>query len=239
MVFLGAMALSMVRQEIQPVLWLDLRGNVTVDGRAVTPRFTPGANRVKTQDGVAYNFNGQHGGILFGDLAPLRLTGSITVSTWINARSYVNDGPGAEILFRGDDRSGYDPYWFVIQDDGTINFCVADGENHGMGVKAELPLNRWVQVTASFNDRTGELNMWLNGERVAYARTSHRPARDLISQYTPGVAIGNVQNDHGPHNQPFNGMIADLRVYPAALTPDDLGPIIERNNIVPPLLARR
>ncbi|WP_227625111.1 LamG domain-containing protein [Fimbriimonas ginsengisoli] len=211
------------RQEIVPALWLDLKGNITVAGRPVTPRITPGANRFRGQDGVTYNFSGQHGGVLFDDLPALKLTGSMTVSTWIYPRSYVNDGPGAQILFRGDDRCGYDTYWMVVEGDGTINFAVGNERDQQMKVKAELPLNRWTHITATFDVKTGELAMWFGDERVAYAHTSRRPFANLDPKQAPGVGIGNVQNNLGPHNQPFNGMLADLRLYPAVLTPEEAG----------------
>jgi len=222
-------------QAIQPVLWMNLKGEILVGGRPAKPRFTPGASLARTVDGVAYNFTGARGGILFGDLPALKLSESITVSAWLNPRSYVNDGPGAEILFRGDDRCGVDPYWFVIQGDGTINFCVADDQDRGMHVKGELPLNRWTHVTANFNAVTGEMRMWLNGDLVAYSRTSHREFVELDKGWSPGVGVGNVQNDQGPHNQPYNGMLADLRLYGQALTPDQVGWLgrVRSNEITP------
>lgn len=216
-------AMMMKRQEISPVLWLNLKGETLVAGRAVQPRLTPGVNRSRTNEGVAYNFTGVRGGILLGDLPALRLGGSITVSAWLNPRSYVNDGPGAELLFRGDDRSGLDPYWMVITSDGTINFSIANENGQGMGVKAELPLNRWTHVTANFDAKTGEMRMWLNGEVVAFAKTSYRPAVNLDLNAAPGVGIGNVQNDAGPHNQPFNGFLADVRLYNVAVGPEEAG----------------
>ncbi len=214
---------TLLRQEPTPVLWFDLKGNVLVNGHSANAQFNPGVGKVNTPDGLAYNFAGHKSGILLGDNAALRLTGSITVSAWIYPRSYVNDGPGAQILFRGDDRCGHDPYTLVIQGDGTINFGIQNDDDQGMAVKGELPLNRWTHVLASFNDQTGELALWLNGREEAYAHTVKRPFANLQPAFTPGVGVGNVQNDKGPHNQPFNGMLADLRLYSQVITPNELG----------------
>ncbi|HWD39402.1 MAG TPA: LamG domain-containing protein [Fimbriimonas sp.] len=213
---------TLLRQEPTPVLWFDLKGNVLVNGHSANAQFNPGVGKVNTPDGLAYNFAGHKSGILLGDNAALRLTGSIAVSAWIYPRSYVNDGPGAQILFRGDDRCGHDPYTLVIQGDGTINFGIQNDDDQGMAVKGELPLNRWTHVLGSFNDQTGELALWLNG-REAYAHTVKRPFANLQPAFTPGVGVGNVQNDKGPHNQPFNGMLADLRLYSQVITPNELG----------------
>lgn len=206
-----------------PVLWLDLKGNILIAGHPASARFTPGATAFRTRNGITYGFTGVHGGVLLGDQPALKMGGSITVSTWINPESYVNDGPGAQILFRGDDRCGLDPYTLVIQGDGTINFGISNENGAGMAVKAELPLHQWNHITANYNASNGELRMWMNGDLVAFSKTSARPFLNLDRSYTPGVGIGNVQNDTGPHNQPFKGQLADLRVYAAALTPDEAG----------------
>lgn len=239
---LAVLAASGTLQFADPVLWLNLKGEVLVDGQSVKPRMTPGASRFRGQNGMTYSFTGERGGILFPDLPNFRLTGSISVATWIYAKSYVNDGPGAQILFRGDDRGGLDPYDLVIQGDGTIVFGISDQNYQGMCVKAELPLNEWTHVTASFNARSGELLMYLNGEPVAKAKTSKRPMWDLDTNIAPGLGIGNVQNDQGPHNQPFNGMLADIRLYRDVVTPDAAGfdPIYLRGKVAnPPLLAMK
>lgn len=210
------------KQAPAPSLWLQPNGQVTIEGRQFSPRFAPGTRVIKTQWGATYDFSGPKSGLHFGDLRPLKISDSITVSLWINPRSYVNDGPGAQILFRGDDRSGVDPYSLVIHGDGTINFSIQNEFQKGVHVSSELPLQRWSQVTANWDSETGFLKMWLNGELVAMTKTSIRPFSDLDRAFAPGVTVGNVQNDLGPHNQPFNGMLADLRLYRGAWTPDEL-----------------
>lgn len=221
--FLAILVATSRVQLAEPALWLNLRGDILVDGRAVKPRFTPGAARIQGPNGTSYSFSGQRGGILFPDLENFHLGQSITVSTWINAKSYVNDGPGAQILFRGDDRSGLDPFTLVVQSDGTINFGISDENFGGTSVKAELPLNRWIHVTATFSAKTGWMAMYLDGEKVATSRTSKRQFTQLDPNWTPGLSIGNVQNDRGPHNQPFNGVLADVRLYREVLDPVDAG----------------
>ncbi|HVT12640.1 MAG TPA: LamG domain-containing protein [Fimbriimonadaceae bacterium] len=227
--FLAFLAAAAVHSQAPlPVLWLAPTGEVLVQGKAVQPRITEGAWRVRLSGGYAYNFNGVHGGVLLPDYSGLRLTGSMTMSLWLNLRSYVNSGPGAQILFRGDDRCGLDPYDLVIHSDGTIWFAVQDEQDHGYGVAGEIPLNRWTHVVATFDASTGQLKLWLNDELVAFGKTTRRPFQVLDNSYAPGIGIGNVQNDHGPHNQPLNGMIADLRLYDRVVEPgvtEELAPL--------------
>lgn len=206
----------------EPTLWLRPDGNVTIEGRAFTPKVTLGARGYMTPQGFVYDFDGTHGGVYFGDQNELKLTGSMTVALWIHPRSYVNDGPGAQLLFRGDDRCGLDPYDLVIHSDGTIHFAVQNDNDQGASVWAELPLNRWTQVVANWDQDTGFMKMWLDGELVGMVRTSLKPFANLDNGWTPGVGVGNVQNGQGPHNQPFNGMLSDMRLYRGAWTPDDL-----------------
>jgi hypothetical protein len=206
----------------EPSLWMHPSGKIFVEGRAFEPRFVSGVRRIATHLGTTYDFAGKRSGVQFGDLPQLRITESITVSLWINPRSYVNEGPGAQILFRGDDRIGVDPYFLAIHGDGTLNFAVQQEDQKIRHVAADLAKNRWSQIVAHWEAETGYLKMWLDGELVGLAKTTVRPFSSLDGRYAPGFSIGNVQNENGPHNQPFNGMIADLRIYRGAWSPDDL-----------------
>jgi len=192
---------------------------VLSQGREVSARLTPGAKTVRTPFGLGLDLNGTHGGLLISDLPQLALSRSLTVSTWIYLRSYVNDGPGAQVLFRGDDRSSLDPYALSVLADGTINFGIGSEDGYGVSVGTDIPLQQWVQITASFDAGRGELRMWKNGQLMSIRLTTRRSFSLLDPGATPGLGIGNVQNDHGPHNQPLNGMLADLRLYDSVVEP--------------------
>ncbi|HTQ10757.1 MAG TPA: LamG-like jellyroll fold domain-containing protein [Fimbriimonadaceae bacterium] len=206
-----------------PVLWLTPAGEVQVDGRPVPVRETPGADRVPIAGGFAYDFTGQRGGILLADLPPLRLTGSMTLSVWLYLRSYTPNGEVAQVLFRGDDRAGLDPYELAVVPDGRITFLVENDDNVGCGVTGEIPLRRWIYIVASLDAKSGEMDFWLDGRRVSMVTTTCRPFGDLVPAYSPGVGIGNVQNDRGPHNEPLDGLVADLRLYRGVFTPRAIG----------------
>ncbi|MBN9502456.1 MAG: hypothetical protein BGO01_13655 [Armatimonadetes bacterium 55-13] len=211
------------RPAVEPVLWLRPDGEITIQGRRYSPKFSPGTRVYRSQFGATYDFDGRRSGLLFGDVPALRLTQSMTVSVWLYLRSYVNDGPGAQILFRGDDRNGHDPYTLVIHSNGTVNFGVQTDEDKGMSVSAEIPLNSWTHVLGSIDAKTGQLKLYMNNELIGTTITSFRPFAQLVGNDAPGVGIGNVQNDQGPHNQPMNGQLADLRLYDGVFTPDELG----------------
>jgi hypothetical protein len=227
-------AATHVHQDTNPVLWLNLKGDILINGADVAPQVNPGVYKLNTPEGVAYNFAGAKSGMLFGDNSALKLSGDMTVSAWIYPKTYAPNGWQSQILFRGDDRNDFDPYALAVTSEGTVYFKIEDSNSVGMAVNGEVPLNRWTHVTASLNTTTGDMRMWINGEEVAHGKTHKRPFVDLIPQYTPGVGVGNVQNDRGPQNQPFNGMIADLRLYSRALTPEEAGYVPDRSTASQP-----
>lgn len=231
MSIIAALIIASQAQAPEPVLWLQPNGQITIQGKAIKPTFSPGTRAIKTSRGVVYDFDGKRSGILIPDERALAITESFTVSTWLNLRNHWNDGPGAQILFRGDDRSGLDPYTLVVHPDGTVNFSVQDGQGRGFHVTAEMPLQKWTHVMASWDMETGRLTMWLDGENVAFATTSIHPFVTLDKGWSPGIGIGNVQNEKGPHNQPINGQLGDLRIYRGVWTPDQL--MIRKPDIPP------
>jgi hypothetical protein len=209
-------------QAKRPILWMyPATGEIYVKGEVSNARATPGARQVKLSNGFAFDFDGTHGGVLLEDLPALRLTGSFTVSSWLFLRAYCDTNPTAQsqVLFRGDDRCGADPYTLTVRHYGAVEVGVDNAVTAG----GEVPLNRWVHVLGSYEAKTGELKMWIDGDLVGMAKTSRTTAHDLEPSWTPGIGIGNVQNEKGPHNQPFNGIIADLRLYDRVYSPLELG----------------
>jgi len=229
---IAALVIAAQAQAPEPILWLQPTGQITINGKPAAHILSPGTRALKTSQGVVYDFDGKRSGVLIPDLRPLAITESFTVSTWINLRSYVNDGPGAQILFRGDDRIGRDPYSLVIHSNGTVNFGIQNAEGTGFHVSAEVPLQRWTHVLASWDMTMGKLMMWLDGKNVAFATTKIHPFAVLDQATAPGIGIGNVQNEKGPHNQPINGQLSDLRLLRGVWTPEDLG--ILGKSAIPP-----
>lgn len=209
--------------QFEPLLWLRPDGRVTVDGRAIEPTLSPGTRRIRMQEGTAFDFDGKRSGVLLPDLPVFHLRDEITVSCWIYLRSYWNDGPGTQIFFRGDDRCGLDPYTLVVHSNGTAHFGVQDADQNCGSVSAEVPLFRWFHLMGTFSREKGRVDFYKDGIHVAFTTTSKAPFLDLDPAWTPGIGIGNVQNERGPHNQPLNGSIFDLRLYRNVLTPDQVG----------------
>jgi hypothetical protein len=222
--FLAGLALSSMPLAPlpEPLLILGTDGSISAPGA----RLLPGTRVVSCPFGTAFDFDGDHAGIELPDEPRLRLSGSFSISVRLNLRSYVtsqNSAPGAQVLFRGDDRSGSDPYHLTVLEGGTISLSVEDGRGAGADVRAPIQLLRWTQVLATFDAARGELKLYLDGRLLSFTTTAIRPFSDLDLAARPGIGIGNVQRaSSGQHNQPVNGQICDLRLYDCVLTPAEL-----------------
>src|SRR5438128_3317813 len=118
------------------VAWWRAEGNAndSIDGGNGTPyggvTFAPG--RV----GTAFSFDGVNGAINVPDVPGLALTNSLTIEGWI----FVTNAPSGVgmILFRGDTRSGLDPYSLDVRPQagtsGILVFAATDQSNNGIDI---------------------------------------------------------------------------------------------------------
>jgi len=217
-----AMVIPRSRSMPVPVFEIAMDGAVRLQRDRLDARYCPGTAATYVPGGSGFRFDGRRSAILLGDPKSLRLTKSLTIATWVRLEDHVAQGPGAQIFFRGDDRDGIDPYHLSVLPDRRVYFVVENRTGGIEWVAAPIPLGRWTHILASLDDKTGEMLLWLNGKKVDSRNTTVRPYKDLDKASSPGVGIGNVQNDRGPHNQPLRGDIARLEVYDRAVTPTEL-----------------
>ena len=208
---------------LAPVIWINPRGEIIVDGEVATPTIDPGVSKVKTPYGIGYDFNGSRSGIVFPDRQSFKITGDMSISAWIYVRNYAPNGHESEVLFRGDDRDGWDPYNLLILNDGRLVFHVDDDKDHADNASTTVPLNQWTHVLVTLNTNLGEMSLYVDGTKMTASATKKHAFGDLDPKSVPGVGIGNVQDDHGFHNQPLNGILADLRLYPRLVSPTEAG----------------
>lgn len=222
-----------------PVLHLDLAGPMRLAGRPAPIVFGAGTSAVRVSsiaetksrqsfgggfgpNGTGYRFDGTMSGILLGDPRELRLTRSLTIATWV--RTDRAPAQGVQLVFRGDDRDGLDPYHLALHPDGKVFFGVESGKGETANVSSPLPLGRWTHVAASLDASTGRLAIFVDGFLRDEKKTRVRPFANLLPGEAAGVSIGNVQNPAGGrHNQPFRGDLADVRIYDRAVTPQEMG----------------
>lgn len=184
---------------------------------------------VTTPVGYGLDFDGESGGVSIQDVPAHRLAERFSISAWVFLRRHVTIGPGAQILFRGDDRNGLDPYHLTISPDGAVVLGIEDGKGGGDWVSAPVPLRRWFHVLGSLDAHAGQLLLYIDGVLMGKKSTSIRPMKRLDVTSAPGIGIGNVQSpDRGVHRQPLDGILADVRLYAHTLKPIDVDYVRER-----------
>jgi hypothetical protein len=184
-----------------------------------------GAAYAAGQIGQAFSFDGVNDRINVADSPSFKLTQSLSIEGWIKVNAFPSGSPNdhGEILFRGDDRGGLDPYSLSVEPNGTLQFLITPANNQGVSASAPIPLGQFIHVAATLEDATGVMRLYENGVIVSQLTTTVRPFADLDPASNPGVGIGN----HGgypntPHNFPFSGRIDELKLYNEALSPDQI-----------------
>ncbi|MBI1334273.1 MAG: hypothetical protein GC165_15495 [Armatimonadetes bacterium] len=217
-----ALALCMAQEGPTPVFAIKLNGTVV----SPSPEsWRPETHWIKVPGGLGVEFWGQSSGWMIVDHPALALEKQFTISAWLKPYAYVLSGPQAQIMFRGDDRPGLDPYSMAIHDDGTIFLRFDSDDNVTTECKSttKLPVNQWSHVVGTFDSYAHAMKIWVNGKLENTTQTDRHPIGRLEAIDSAGLGVGNVQWDKGPHNQPYHGVIADLRLYNVALDPEKVG----------------
>jgi len=215
--------LTVVRLCVPPpaglIAWWKGEGNANdsagrADGvlyRGVT--FAPG------EVGQCFSFDGINSAVNVPDVPALALTNSLTIECWL----FVTNGPTVPgmVLFRGDTRSGLDPYYLSVEPNGgagSLNFIVVAPSNTGTSVSTVMPLGAWTHVAATLDNATGLMRLYTNAVLAAQKITTLRPLGPLNPGSRPGVGIGNHSSQPAPFNYPFRGRIDEVSLYDRALT---------------------
>lgn len=172
--------------------------------------------------------------IFVPDYPVLALTHSLTVEALINLSStpYGKE----DVVFRGDDRGGFDPYNLYVDNSGqTLGFLVTDAANNSAVLTTPVPTNQWIDVAGTLDDATGSLRLYVNGTLAAIAITPIRPFATLQGDLSPGLGIGGLQSGNPSLNlENFNGLIDEVRIADTALPPGQL--LVPEPSLVLPLV---
>jgi hypothetical protein len=180
--------------------------------------------RTDAVNSCSLSFNGYNQRIFIPDNPLFDLGRSLTLEAYVNVQGLPTNGSPEFIVIRGDDRAWMDPYWLAVLPDGHLCFQIDDGatSNGATAVKVEspniTPLNTWLHVAGTLDDRTGEMCLYVDGSLAASAVTSRRPLAALQPGANPGVAIGGPTTPHVPLEY-FHGLIDEVRLSDEALTP--------------------
>ncbi len=170
--------------------------------------------------GRCFAFDGVSGGVNVPDVPVLALTHSLTIEGWLLVPDTVTS-PGM-VIFRGDTRSGLDPYYISVEPTGDgpgmLKFVVWGADNVNEVVSAPMPIGSWTHIAATLEDDNGRMRLYTNAVVAAETTTTVRPLRSLDPSFRPGIGIGNHSSQPGPFNYAFHGFIDELSIYSRALS---------------------
>jgi len=170
------------------------------------------------QVGQAFAFDPQNFNpvrVSIPDQPAFKLTNSLTIEGWIRPR-----GDGYCIFFRGDNRTGLDPYVLSMLANNVLRFQIEDANNNVAFIDAPLVYDQWWHVAATLDGSSGAMKLYVNGALISQINTAVRPMGDLDPTRDPALGIGNV----GEHfnNFPFWGDIDEIALYSRALSPEEI-----------------
>jgi hypothetical protein len=167
-------------------------------------------------------FNAGDDRLFVEDNAAFALTGSLTLEAIIRCDGVA---PGStfqnQIVFRGDDRPGLDPWFLAVSLEGRLMFHIQDEQNRYTQLHSPqpLPTDRFVHIAGTLDESSKSMRLYIDGKLVVCGETNLQPMGALDPGTIPGVGIGNIQSATYPEG--FNGLIAEVRISSRALQPDE------------------
>jgi hypothetical protein len=175
---------------------------------------TNGATWGTGRNAGAVLLDGSNDFVELGNPSLLQLTGSMTVSAWVNAAAFPVDD-AAVVSKRASGEVGYQLDLTVDRGPRTIGFKLTNGSGGTMfryGATTLQP-NIWYHVTGVYNAATSELHVYLNGQLDDGTLLGTVTASQQNS--TANVNIGRRPTGNGFN---FNGRLDDVRIYNRALS---------------------
>ncbi len=167
--------------------------------------------------GTGLRFDGSNDRVFVNDSLGFS-TSSMTVEAILSLDSLPGGSALDQIVFRGDLRGGKDPFYLGILGD-KLRFYIEDSSGAvALHSPTALPVGDLIHVAGTIDHATGDMNMFINGSLVATTNTLIRPTLELLAGWSPGIGIGNLQQNGG--NQYLDGLIDEIRISDTALAPD-------------------
>jgi len=187
----------------------DVSGN-RLDGILVhRPSLVPGV------DGQAVALNGMDQWIVVPESRALRMTGSMTISAWINSSAFPRNDA---VILSNLGALGFQLDTTVDQGTRQIGFKLTDSRGRLMARygRTRLSTNRWYHVAGVYDAASPSLSVYLDGRLDNGCALGDVTTRQRIS--ARDTYIGR----RGQAGYGFVGTIDDVRVYSRALTPSEI-----------------
>ena len=201
-------------------------------GHALVGKFRAEPKRVPGVMGKAAVFDGTNY-VDFGRSTALRLSGSMTISAWVNSSSFPVDD--AAIVSQLRTKRGYQLDTTIDQGPRTIGFKLSDacGELMARYGATPLSLNTWYHLAGVYDAAAATMNVYLDGELddgvlLGTVRNAQRSSR--------GPAYAGRRGNSRQFN--FAGAIERVRIYSFALTQSEIRAEMRGEAIRAPATAR-
>ncbi len=164
--------------------------------------------------GNAVNLDGSNDYVNLGNPTALRITGSMTISAWINSDKFPYDD-AAIVSKRTGGSSGFQLDTTIDQGPRAIGFKLTDSSNADMiryGATA-MQTNTWYHVAGVYNAAARTIDVYLNGQLDNGPRIGTITSSQINSSQNV-----NVGRRPGAAGFEFSGRVDDVRIYDRALT---------------------
>ena len=182
-------------------------------GDSLTGTLVNGPTWATGKYGSAVNFDGVNDFVDLGNPTALQMTGSMTVSGWINSASFPA-GDAAVVSKKTSDGTGYQLDTTIDSGPRTIGFKLTNSTGADMIRYGATPLqlNTWYDIAGVYNAASQTMDVYLNGvlDNGALVGTITSSQQNSTSNVNIGQRAGNPDN--------FNGRIDEVRMYSRALT---------------------
>jgi hypothetical protein len=201
-------------QDVKPVLALsfdDGQGNVARDSSENGFHGkVDGAKWVKGKFGKALEFDGVDDFVEVDDAPELRLLKGGTLMAWAFIKGEKGHPSWPRILIKSNTNGGTQGYDLLFDraNGYSVRFCVGGACNSYF----PLELKKWYHVAATFDGK--KIRIYVNGDEVG-EQAQPGPSIDTAGLV---MRIGNSPN--GPRQ--FHGILDEIRIFPTALTKDDI-----------------
>ena len=170
---------------------------------------------VPISDGAAY-LNGTTQYINIGTGINSSLEGDFTISAWVYATSSIN-----QTVFSAQDNSS-DGVALTIGSSENVKLVLNDDTSASTG--APFNLDKWQYFSASYNDSSNVVNIYLNGTLTA---ASPHTVDKSISGVAADATIGTLSYDTDSNE--LAGYICNVGVWSSVLTQEQIKSIMNKN----------
>ncbi|MHC4707069.1 MAG: LamG domain-containing protein, partial [Planctomycetota bacterium] len=204
-------------------------GNVATDSSSYNHHGTVETNGVNVEwvagrpNDVNYALEFSGGRVLVPDSQELRPLHQVSAAAWIKYAKQTQSS--ARVLVKG--KNDKEAYAIEVGADNDLVFLVRDGNDPNLAEypdydadsdKNVVERDEWVHVAGTYDGNS--IKAYVNGEVVAESNDANSNVIPFLSQDTNDLAIGNKA---AATDDPFKGIIDDVRVYDRGLTAAEIG----------------